>query len=233
MVAFGDIQKIQIPLSGEGSKKALYSSPSERKKHPAIVYMHGGAVRERGNPVYKQGGFLFDIKDKISDYSSMGFVVLAPLRSTVKGCCNGDDAIKEGISIAKESAKYLRSLTNVQKDKICLVGFSEGALIAMWIMTEPNDYSTAVIMSPSRQCGMRRAGSRNYCGKHLIQSGKLKNIKKKIILTLGDSERKEHVKTTTGFSEKLSTKVNILKGDHPTFTTPRQDVSSIIKDNCS
>ena len=233
-LTLGDTQKIEISLPGERPKDALFSSPGENKKYPAIVYMHGGAVRERGNPVYKQNGdFLFDINDKVLDFSSMGFVVLAPLRNTVKGCCNGDDAIKEGIAISRASAKYLKSLPNVRQNKICLVGYSEGALISMWVMTEPSDFSVAIIMSASSQCGMRRAGSENYCAKNLIKSGKLENITKKIILTLGDSEKKAHTRTINGFAKKLKKRINILEGDHRSFSNPRNDVSSIIKNNCS
>jgi dipeptidyl aminopeptidase/acylaminoacyl peptidase len=219
---------------GKNPVDAIFSSPNENKKYPAIVYMHGGAVRERGNPVYRQNGdFLFDIKDKIKDMSLMGFVILAPLRNTTSGCCNGDDAVKEGISIAKSSTKYLRSLPNVLKDKVCLLGFSEGALISMWVMTESNDYSKAIIMSPSNQCGKRRAGSKNYCGKHLIQSGKLENIKKEILLTLGDLESRGTINASKGFAEKLSQNIRILEGDHISFTVPREDINSIIKDHCS
>tara|TARA_B100001123_G_C15173393_1_gene972350 strand:- start:178 stop:483 length:306 start_codon:yes stop_codon:yes gene_type:complete len=99
-----------------------------------------------------------------------------------------------------------------------LVGFSEGILISMWVMTEPNDYSAALIMSPSNQCGMRRAGSKNYCGNQLIQSGKIQNIKKKISFTLGDTESRSHNKTSKGFAEQLSQDVKILRGDHKSFT---------------
>jgi predicted alpha/beta superfamily hydrolase len=141
--------------------------------------------------------------------------------------------VREGISIAMSLAKYLRSLPYVLKCRMCFLGFSEGALISMWVMKEPSDYSKAIIMSPSNQCGMRRAGSKNYCGSNLVQSGKLENIKKKIILTLGDSERSGHIKTTKGFAEKLSQGINILKGNHNSFTIPREDVKSIIRDHCT
>ncbi len=219
------MQSIQLPMSDSDSKKALFVSPSGNGKFPAIVYLHGGAAREKNDPSF--------FKDKILDYASMGFVVLAPLRNTVEGCCNGDNAIKEGIRVARESAKYLKSLPNPREEKICLVGFSEGALISMWVMTEPNDFSAAIIMSASTQCRMRRAGAENYCSRRLIKSGKLKKVKKKVILTLGTLDKRGHVKTANKFSEKLSTKVNILDGNHRSFLDPRKDINSIIMDNCS
>jgi dipeptidyl aminopeptidase/acylaminoacyl peptidase len=165
---FGEMRSIQLPMSDNDSKKAFFISPSGNGKFPAIVYMHGGAAREQNDPSC--------FREKILDYSSMWFVVLAPLRNTVEGCCNGDDAIKEGIRVARESAKHLKSVPNVREEKICLVGFSEGALISMWVMTEPNDFSKALIMSASTQCmnnRIQRAGSENYCSSSLIKSGKL------------------------------------------------------------
>tara|TARA_Y100000588_G_C13398833_1_gene562381 strand:- start:185 stop:448 length:264 start_codon:yes stop_codon:yes gene_type:complete len=67
---------IQIPMTGEASVDAIFSSPSKRGKYPAIVYMHGGVVRERANTVYKSDGDLrFDTNHKVKDMSSMGFVV--------------------------------------------------------------------------------------------------------------------------------------------------------------
>lgn len=224
LLAFGEVVKMELPVSETGTKKAFLVSPKNKGKSPAIVYMHGGIAREK-----KDYSFF---KDKILDYASLGFVVLAPLRNTKKGCCNGDQAIEEGIVIALESAKYLRSLPNVDEKKICLVGFSEGALISMWVMTEPNNFSKAIIMSASSQCKMERAGSKNYCSRQLIKSGKLKTVKNEIILTLGSGDKMGHVKTMNKFGEKLSTKVITLDGKHKSFLKPRKDVNSILKNTC-
>ena len=84
---------------------AILAVPSQNVKYPAIVYMHGGAVRERGIPVYKPNGdFLFVINGKIKDMHSMNFVALAHIRKTDPDYCNGDEAVKQGISIARLSA---------------------------------------------------------------------------------------------------------------------------------
>ena len=72
---FGEIQSIQLPMQDSDSKKAFFVSPSGNGKFPAIVYMHGGAAREKSDPSF--------FKEKILDYSSMGFVVLAPQGATV------------------------------------------------------------------------------------------------------------------------------------------------------
>jgi dienelactone hydrolase len=223
--AYANVHSVQISVSGHGVKEALVASPTDDKKYPAIVFMHGGAIRDKGVPVST-------LNKRLLNFSSLGFFVLAPVRTTKEGCCNGDDAIKEGIAIAKSSSEYLRSLPNVEKSKICLIGFSEGALISMWVMTEPNNFSSAVIMSPPNQCGMKRAGSKTQCGRHLINNGKVEKVTKNIIVTLGDKERKGHVKTAYGLSKKLGQKPVIMKGDHKSFLNPRKDVDSLILEQC-
>ena len=224
---------LKIFLNGNLSQEALFLDPKLNKIHPAIVYMHGGAVREKGNPVYKKGELFFDLEDKIKDFSSLGFVVISPLRNTPKGCCNGDEAIQEGIKLANESVNYLNSLKSVDPNKVCLIGFSEGALISLWTMVRENDFNKAIVMSPSSQCGNKRAGSANFCGKDLIKSGELEKISKKIILTLGDNEKPSHIKNIEGISNKLNQKINIFKGDHSSFVYPREDVNLLIKEHCA
>ena len=222
---FAKTESIQLPVPGQGVKKGLLASPSGDEKYPAIVFMHGGAIRDKGVSTSS-------LNSRLSNFVSLGFIVLAPLRNTKKGCCNGDDAIMEGIATANQSSEYLASLPNVDKSRICLVGFSEGALISMWVMSEPNNFSSAVIMSPSNQCGMKRAGSKNYCGTKLIESGKVQKVTKNVIVTLGDKDRKPHQKTANGFSKLLGTKTEMMKGNHKSFLKPRKDINAVVLEHC-
>ena len=80
---------------------------------------------------------------------------------------------------------------------------------------------------------MRRAGSEKFCGRHLIDSGKLEKIKKQVIITLGDAERKGTINVAKGFANKLLKNIVVLDGDHRSFTVPRRDVSRIIRETCS
>ena len=60
-VQFGT-DEIQIPRNDGDTIEAIILSLGENNKYPAIVYMHGGAVRERDNPVYGPNNeFLYDI----------------------------------------------------------------------------------------------------------------------------------------------------------------------------
>ena len=222
---FAKTESIQLPVPGQGVKKALLASPSGDEKYPAIVFMHGGAIRDKGVSTSS-------LNSRLSSFVSLGFVVLAPVRNTKGGCCNGDEAIMEGIATANHSSDYLASLPSVDKTKICLVGFSEGALISMWVLTESNNFSSAVIMSPSNQCGMKRAGSKNYCGTKLIESGKIQKVTKNVIVTLGDKDRKPHKKTANGFSELLGTKTEMMRGNHKSFLKPRKDINAVVLEHC-
>ena len=79
---------------------------------------------------------------------------------------------------------------------------------------------------------MERAGSKNYCSRQLVKSGKLKMVKNEIILTLGSGDKMGHVKTMNKFGEQLSTKVITLDGKHKSFLKPRKDVNLILKNTC-
>ena len=80
---------------------------------------------------------------------------------------------------------------------------------------------------------MRRAGSKNYCAKNLEKSGKLEKINKKIIITLGKSERKAHRKTAQNFSKLLKMEIRYFRGEHKSFVFPRDDVKELIRLECS
>ena len=76
--------EIQIPTIDGNNIEAIISSLDKNNKHPAIVYIHGGAVRERGNPVYGPNNeFLYDITDKIRDMNFLNQILLRHLWSNL------------------------------------------------------------------------------------------------------------------------------------------------------
>jgi len=100
---FAKTESIQLPVPGQGVKKGLLASPSGDEKYPAIVFMHGGAIRDKGVSTSS-------LNSRLSNFVSLGFIVLAPVRNTKKGCCNGDDAIMEGIATANQSSDFRQQL---------------------------------------------------------------------------------------------------------------------------
>ena len=52
--AYVDVQKIQISTYDNTDKSAPLFEQKKSGKYPAIVYMHGGLVREKGNPTYRK-----------------------------------------------------------------------------------------------------------------------------------------------------------------------------------
>ena len=57
--AYADVQKIQLSTYDNTDKSALLFEQEKTGKYPAIVYMHGGLVREKGNPTYRKNGVFF------------------------------------------------------------------------------------------------------------------------------------------------------------------------------
>ena len=56
---------------------------------------------------------------------------------------------------------------------------------------------------------------------------------KRIIITLGKSERKAHRKTAQNFSKSLKTEIRYFRGEHKSFVFPRDDVKELIRLECS
>jgi len=76
-ITYADSNLIKITVPGHGIKNAIFSPPVGDKKYPAIVFMHGGSIRDKGVPVSS-------LNKRISSFTSLGFIVLAPVRSTKK-----------------------------------------------------------------------------------------------------------------------------------------------------
>lgn len=203
---------------------------------PGIVYMHGAVIRE--NPE-RAGRVGYDIDAIVQSFEKLGYVTVAPIRTTPEGMDNGDEAIKEGIELTRKAAKELRSRSDVDPNRICLVGFSEGALISMWALALHDDYNSAVIMSSGAKCGIRknRGTSKTMCSRHLIRSGTIHKITEPLHFTVGKNEHngrpaRQSQRPSIRFSEETDSTLTWLDGDHIDFIYPRADINKIVSKQC-
>lgn len=220
---------VEISLADGSTRKAYMSTPSGDGPHPGLVYMHGTVVRERGYDGAAAQGY--DIARFARQFSDLGFVALAPLRETPKGCCNGDAAIAEGLSVAAAAAAHMRSFPGVDGNRICLVGFSEGGLISLWSVARHDDFSAAVIMSAASMGG-KRARAETMSARHLGRAGVVRGISEPLHFTVGDNEHKSVRRGAQRFSEQAGADLTVLPGDHKSFTAPRTDVAEVVKSRC-
>jgi len=160
-VVHAKIESIKLWVNSVDELEVIYGVPEGEGKFPAIIYNHGTIVRKLGYSETARRGY--DVKDFVNSLIQKGFVALAPIRKTgrlnltfggkpdIMGGSTDEwtDAIKEGIAITASSIQFLKSQPNVREDKIGIIGFSEGGLIALWSSFEQPHLKAIVLMSPA------------------------------------------------------------------------------------
>lgn len=227
--AFASPDWARITLSDGTVRKAVLSVPVTKGPFPAILYMHGTMVRERGYKGAAHAGY--DLEAFTKAFAEMGFVGLAPIRETEKGCCNGDEAIAEGERIIEAAGQYLKGRHDVDPARVCLVGYSEGGLISLWALSEGGKFKASVIMSAASMNG-DRANSKTKSAKDLVKSRKVTGIQVPMHFTLGRNEKGGVRKGMQRFSKQSDAELTTLPGDHKSFHAIRDDVLSLIRSHC-
>ena len=109
-------------------------------------------------------------------------------RVYVKTCT---EAIKEGLRVTKSAIQFLKEQSNVvNKDRLGIIGYHEGGLIALWSSFDNEDLRAIVLMSPS-DSGKSPAFNFGEAVK------RIKAITSPVFLTLGDSEKPKIIKNCT------------------------------------
>ena len=133
----------QIRLSG-----TLTVPDNEKKRHPACIIISGSGPQDRDGRV-PDLGFSVQYKTIAHELSNSGILVL---RYDERGVGESDGDFKTAsltdlVTDAKAGIKYLRSRPEVDSTRICLIGHSEGAIIAPMIAAEDKDIKAIVLMA--------------------------------------------------------------------------------------
>jgi dienelactone hydrolase len=115
--------------SGDLLLKALISNNIDKnKKHPAVVFVHGG--------------FAFDIGywEIAKPYIDSGFIVMMPMLRGENGNPGNYELIYGEVYDVISAGKYLKELSYVDSDNIFLVGHSSGGAISMIASMMSSDY---------------------------------------------------------------------------------------------
>ncbi len=126
---------ITIPKNGE-------------KKHPACMIISGSGPQDR-NGIVPDIGFSVQYKAIAHKLSNSGILVL---RYDERGVGESEGEFKTAslsdfVSDVKSGIEYLRSRANVASNRICLIGHSEGAIIAPMIAAEDEHIKAIVLMA--------------------------------------------------------------------------------------
>lgn len=119
--------------------------PKEGDKFPAVVLISGSGAQNRDEEIFGHKPFLV-----ISDVlTKNGFAVLR-FDDRGVGESEGDHSIATTYDFAedvKAAVKFLRSRKEINKDKIGLIGHSEGAIIAAIVASADDKISFVVLMA--------------------------------------------------------------------------------------
>jgi dipeptidyl aminopeptidase/acylaminoacyl peptidase len=131
------VQQVQY-TSGELKLKGwLSAAPSDGKRHPAVVFLHGG--------------FAFAAEDwsDAAPFSEAGFVLFAP---TFRGE-NGNHGVYESfygeVDDALAAGRYVASLPYVDGTKVFVAGHSSGAVLTCLVAMMPSPYKAAAALDGS------------------------------------------------------------------------------------
>lgn len=201
---------------------ALFAKPDGDGPFAAMVYNHGRIVRERGYDEAAARGY--DVKDFVEKLADAGYVAIAPIRDRLEGV-GPKKAISGGLAVSNGAIDFLKGRSDVDAEKIGVMGFSEGGLIALWTALKRDDLAAVVLMSPAI---MPRAG--NWSFKRAARKDYLNHITAPVMLTMGRDDARRIKKNVFKYlipnMESLGKDFSYrtdYPGDHAWFWEPREE----------
>jgi len=215
-----ELEWVEFTVPGGAKVKALFARPDETGPFPAVMYNHGTKVREDGYQISAGDGY--DVKDFVRALSGRGFAALAPIRDHLSEL-DYSEAIPPGIEAVSAAYTYLRARPEIDKERIGMVGFSEGGLVTTWVAQRLDSLKAVVLLSPA---SMRDA--RRYNLKTATARNNLEKITAPVFLTMG---RNDHGSIKKNVNRRLIPNMESLGkdfryktdylGDHRWFWKPR------------
>jgi len=219
--AMAETSWVSFQAGGE-TVKALIALPRGSGPHPAIIYNHGGIVREKGYSFATSRGY--DVIGYLEAIAEAGFIGFAPIREHLASA-DYEEAVNGGINIVEGAIGFLKNHDRVDPSRIGAIGFSEGGLVTIWSAIEGADLKAIVLMSPAT---IRDAGERQL--KIAARRPNLKRLKMPVMLTVGANDYRSIRKVTEhrlipnmGKLDKLFVHKSDYPGDHKWFWKVRKD----------
>lgn len=153
-------ETIDIPRD-DGALKAVVFRPDGAGPFPAVVGLHGCAG------LFNNGAVALRYRDWAQHLTKAGFVVLYPDSYGSRGlgsqCAVRNRAVRtdrERVADANAARRWLQKQTYVEPDKVALLGWSTGAISALWAVrrfpTAPKDDSVDFRSAVALYPGCRR-----------------------------------------------------------------------------
>jgi dienelactone hydrolase len=176
--------------AGSDTVKALIAFPQGDGPHPAVIYNHGGVVREKGYRSATSHGY--DVTGYVEAIAEAGYIGLAPIREHLASA-DYEAAINGGVITVEAAIGFLQNHSKADPSRIGAIGFSEGGLVTLWSAIEGAGLKAIVLMSPAT---IRDAGKRQL--KAAARGPNLQHIKMPVLLTVGTDDNRSIRKVTEG-----------------------------------
>jgi len=145
---FGSVD-VTIPSTDDVTLSGTLTIPQDgKKKHPAVILISGSGPqdREENTPPALN---LYIFRHIANALASHGIAVLRCDDRGV-GKSSGDfrrSTLKDFISDAKAQIKFLRNRDDIDGKRICVIGHSEGGIIAPIVASEDKEIAACVILA--------------------------------------------------------------------------------------
>jgi len=136
--ALAKMEQVQIPVEGTAAISGILIQPEQSGPHPAIMALHGcsGLLTKSGKLKARE-------QDWADLWLKLGYAVLFPDSFTSRGvqsiCKIKNREIRpEGLRSldAYAALQWLQSRPDIVPDQITLVGWSNGAMTGLWVMSD-------------------------------------------------------------------------------------------------
>jgi dienelactone hydrolase len=185
--ALADTKWVEFSVDGE-TVRARMAVPDGAGPHPAVIYNHGGVVREKGYDDATERGY--DIDGYVKALADADYIGLAPVREHLMN----DDyeaAVIGGVATVKAAIAYLQGRADTDPLRIGAIGFSEGGLVTLWSAIEGAKLKAIVLMSPAT---IRDAAERQL--KTAARKPYLQRLTMPVMLTVGADDNRSIRKVT-------------------------------------
>lgn len=219
-------EQVTLDLATGTKLTAEFAAPGGAKRGPAVIYLHGASVRDLG--AAGAAGRGQDMAAFAAAFADLGFAAIAPIRRTPMEAANGDTVIDEGLAAILAATGFLQARAEVDPARIAVVGYGEGATIALWAAARMPDLAAAVAISPSRMSGRRSAAATMGMTKFLAGDG-IAALRAPVLLIVGTKESRTTLRTGEELSVALMKDykrfryIRSFRADRRWFAAPRPD----------
>jgi dipeptidyl aminopeptidase/acylaminoacyl peptidase len=131
------VREVEYPSGGLKLKGWLSAAPTDGKRHPAVVFLHGG--------------FAFAAEDwaDAAPLAAAGFVLFAPTFRGENGNPGAYESFFGEVDDALAAGRYVSALPYVDDTRVFVAGHSSGAVLTCLTAMMPSPYKAAAALDGS------------------------------------------------------------------------------------